>query len=121
MAEADTVYPPVVVFAVNDDEAATPSGPVVSVSVVELFDANVPLAPIDGAANVTITPLAGAPFDVTVTTNGAAHACTKAVPMAHFCCAPLVAVIEITGVGFELELQLVMNPEARQMKARRLA
>ena len=68
-----------------------------------------PLAPIDGAANVTITPLAGAPFDVTVTTNGAAHACTKAVPMAHFCCAPLVAVIEITGVGFELELQLVMR------------
>jgi len=49
--------------------------------------ANVPLAPLAGALNVTVTPLAGLPPIVTVATNGFA----KAVPTDVLCGVPLVA------------------------------
>jgi hypothetical protein len=44
---------------VNVDEVATPLELVVSVSVAEDFEANVPLAPDPGAVNVTSAPLTG--------------------------------------------------------------
>ena len=55
---AITVYGPAVVFAVNAGEAATPLEFVVVVAVF-VAPANVPLAPVAGAANVTTAPLTG--------------------------------------------------------------
>jgi hypothetical protein len=63
----------------------------------------VPLAPDDGAVNVTMTPAAGSPPEVTVATRGA-----KAVPIGMLCVIPLVAeIVPPAGGGvvpvFELE------------------
>jgi hypothetical protein len=55
---AITVYDPAVVFAVNAGEVATPLELVVAVAVF-VAPANVPLAPVAGAANVTAAPLTG--------------------------------------------------------------
>jgi hypothetical protein len=53
--------------------------------------ANVPLAPVDGAVNVTETPLSRFPFaSFTVATSGA----EKAAPVYAVCGVPLVAVTE---------------------------
>jgi hypothetical protein len=95
--DAVTVYgPPAVIFAVNVTEAL----PFVSVVAVVLFVplANVPLAPVAGAVNVTVTPLTGVePLSRTVATSG-----ENAVPTLALCGVPLVAAIDSTG-GIELE------------------
>lgn len=91
-AVAVTVYEPVVAFAVKAEDVATPLEFVVSVSVAVPF-ANIPLAPVEGAVNVTLTPLVGAPLVVTVATNGAANALLTTA----LCDDPLVAAIDSTG------------------------
>jgi hypothetical protein len=68
-AEAVTEYDPAMVFAVKLVAVAMPPAFVVSVSVAVLFT-NVPLAPVDGAVNVTVTFPIGDPLFVTVTVNG---------------------------------------------------
>jgi hypothetical protein len=69
-------------LAVKTPDVATPE-----VLVTAVFPpVNVPLAPLAGALNVTVTPFAGFPPEVTVTTNGFA----KAVPTVAFCGVPLV-------------------------------
>src|SRR5271163_954189 len=74
-------------LAVNTAEVATPEALVIAVFTPP---ANVPLAPLPGAVNVTVTPLTALPpASLTVATNGAA----KAVLMAVFWGVPLVAVI----------------------------
>jgi hypothetical protein len=60
-------------LAVKTVEVATPLAFVVSVSVVAEF-AKVPLAPDAGAVKVTVAPLIGEPFLVTVATSGAENA-----------------------------------------------
>lgn len=89
--EAVTVYAPVVVLAVKTWEVAAPLEFVVSVSVAATgFVAKVPLAPVDGAVNVTETPLTGLPLpSVTVATRGLPNA----TPTTALCPLPLVAVI----------------------------
>jgi hypothetical protein len=65
--------------------------------------------------NVTVTPLAAVPLDVTVATS----MLVKASPTVVVCPDPLVAVIAMVGGGgVELELppQSVRNPSARQTK-----
>ena len=57
--------------------------------------AKLPVAPVVGVANVTVTPLAGDPPLVTVATSGAPNA----APTVALCGVPLVAVIETTGGG----------------------
>jgi hypothetical protein len=86
------------VFAVQTDDVATPLELVVSVSVAVLF-ANKQLAPEDGAVNVTVAPLEGFPFEVTVACNVA-----NAFPTCTLCGVPLVAEMAMVGAGFELEL-----------------
>ena len=78
-------------FAVNTAEVATPFEFVVAV-----FNppANVPLAPLAGAVNVTTTPLNPDPAFVTVATSGAANA----VLTIALCGVPLVAAIA-SGAG----------------------
>jgi hypothetical protein len=85
VALATTLYgPPAVAFAVNVAEVATPLAFVVAVFTPP---ANVPLAPLVGAVNVTNTPLTGLfPASVTVATKGA----TNAVLIAVLCPDPLV-------------------------------
>jgi len=80
-------------LAENTAEVATPL-----LSVVAVFTppANVPLAPLDGAVKVTVTPLTALPpLSLTVATRGAA----KAVLMVALCGVPLVAAIEAAGPG----------------------
>ena len=56
--------------------------------------ANVPLAPLDGAVNVTVTPAMGwLPLSRTVAWN----AVVKAVPITALCSVPAVAAIEAGG------------------------
>ncbi len=73
VALATTLYgPPEVAFAVNVAEVAIPLAFVVAVFTPP---ANVPLAPLVGAAKVTSTPLTGLfPASVTVATKGAVNA-----------------------------------------------
>jgi hypothetical protein len=93
VAVAVTEYAPAAVFAVNTCEVATPLELVVSVSVAPGVEvANVPLAPVAGAVKVTLTPLDGVPFSVTVAASGFANA----TPTAALCPPPLVAVIATT-------------------------
>jgi hypothetical protein len=88
---AVTVYgPPVVPFALKADDVATPLVPVVSVSVVFPLVANVPLAPVAGAVNVTATPLTGL---LSLSTTIACRVVPNAVETAALCVAPLVALI----------------------------
>jgi hypothetical protein len=74
-----------VLLAVKTPDVATPDPLVVAVFTPP---ANVPLAPLTGWVNVTVTPLAGFPPEVTVTTNGFANG----VPTVVLCGVPLVAV-----------------------------
>jgi len=114
---AVTTSAPMVPLAVNTDDVATPLALVVSVSVYEALEANVPLAPAVGAVKVTNAPLTGDPPIVTVATSGAANAVLSAV----LCGVPLVAAIVSVGV-LKLELlQLVKKPTDRKSKARMLA
>jgi hypothetical protein len=92
VALATTLYgPPTVAFAVNVAEVATPLAFVVPVFTPP---ANVPLAPLVGAVNVTSTPLTGLfPASVTVATKGAANA----VAIAVLCPDPLVTTTFAAG------------------------
>jgi hypothetical protein len=73
-------------LAVNTADVATPLAFVVAVFTPP---ANVPLAPLAGALNVTTTPLTGLfPASLTVATRGAANA----VLIVALCGVPLVAV-----------------------------
>jgi hypothetical protein len=92
--EAVTTYAPEVPFAMNAGDVAIPFKSVVAVAVLEEVLENVPLGPMDGAVNVTTTPLVGAPFVVTVATRAAPNAAL----MAWLCGVPLVAATAITGV-----------------------
>ena len=86
--DAVTVYAPAVPLAVNTADVATP---LAFVSAVFTPPANVPLAPVPGAVNVTVTPDIGFPLpSFTVATNGAANAVFTVV----LCGVPLVAVID---------------------------
>jgi hypothetical protein len=80
---------------------AIPLTSVVAVAVL-LPPANVPLAPVVGAAKVTTTPLVGDPPVVTVATNGAANA----VLINVLCGVPLVAVIVSTAAPVFVRLKL---------------
>jgi len=73
-------------FAVNVGEVARPLESVVAVLTPP---ANVPLAPVAGAVNVTTTPPVGDPFVVTLATIG----CPNAPLIEWLCDTPLVAVI----------------------------
>jgi hypothetical protein len=94
LTDAVTAYAPAVVFAVNTDELATPFVFVTSTSVFVPF-ANVPLAPDDGAVNVTFCPITPIPFCVTVAVSGAPNC----IPFALDCGDPLVTAIARTGGG----------------------
>jgi hypothetical protein len=114
---AVTVSAPIVPFAVNVDEVATPLALVVSVSEFDEFDRNVPLAPVVGAVKITNAPLTGDPPIVTVATSGVANA----VLSAALCPVPPVAATASAGVlKFEL-LQLVKKTKAGKIKPRILA
>lgn len=92
-ADAVTVYGPTVVLAVKVGAVAMPCAFVMAVFVIP---ANVPLAPIAGAVNVTVTPLTGLCCEsVTVACNGVA----KALLMAAFCRVPALAKIFAAGPG----------------------
>jgi hypothetical protein len=111
---AVTTSAPIVPFAVNTDDVATPLALVVSVSVFVAVVANVPLAPVAGAVKVTNAPFTGDPPMVTVATSGAPNG----VLSAALCDDPLVAAIVSAGVlKFEL-LQLVKKPKQRKIKPR---
>src|SRR5260370_8170524 len=77
--DAVTLYgPPAVAFAVNTAEVATPLAFVVAVFTPP---ANVPLAPLAGALNVTATPTTGLPPpSFTVATTAAPNA-VRIVPL----------------------------------------
>ena len=83
-------------MAVNVGEVAIPFVPVTAVMVTD--PANVPLAPLVGAAKVTVAPLTGLLFEsLTVACRGVA----KAVPTVALCGVPPVALTEIvTGAVF---------------------
>ncbi len=99
---------------------ALPFASVVAVVVFVAF-AKVPLAPVAGAVNVTVTPLTGDgtgdPLCVTVAISGA-----NAVPTVAVCGVPLVAAIDSTGV---VELDPLPQPikklNIRKIKPRMLA
>jgi hypothetical protein len=66
--------------------------------------ANVPLAPDDGAAYITVTPLTGFwKLSTTVTTNGA-----NVVLIAAFCGVPIVAVIVAGAPTVFVKLKLAV-------------
>jgi hypothetical protein len=91
---------PVVEFAVNVCEVATPLESVVAVLIPP---ANVPLAPEDGALNVTTTLLTGfPPLSDTVATSGAANA----APSVALCGVPLFTVIEAAVPTVFVKLKL---------------
>jgi len=99
VALATTLYgPPAVAFAVNTADVATPL-----VFVVAVFNppAKVPLAPLPGAVNVTVTlPTGLFPASVTVATNGAPNAalidalCPEPLVTTTFAAGPTVFVNE---------------------------
>src|ERR1700757_1491463 len=80
-------------------DVAIPLELVVSVSVTVEFR-NVPLAPVEGAVNVTINPLSGVPPWVTVTINGDGNGALIPVDWPL----PLVATTVVAGGGLPLEL-----------------
>jgi hypothetical protein len=84
---AVTAYDPIVKLAVHVTEILPLT------SVVPVIPESAQLAPVVGAANVTVSPLSGAPFEVTFATSGAA----KAVLIAVLWPAPLAAVITMVG------------------------
>ena len=89
------------------EAAATPLELVTAVAVNE--DPNTALAPVDGAMNVTVTPLTGLPpASTTVTCSGVANA----VPIVVLCVVPAVGVM-LDGapvVVVRLKLAAVVKP-----------
>src|SRR5271156_851770 len=91
-------------FAENVAEAAAPFALVVAVLTPP---AKVPLGPVVGAVNVTVTPLTGfEPLSSTVATRGAVNA----VSMVAFCGVPLVAAIDAGAPTVFVRLKLA-GPE----------
>ena len=94
-------------MAVNTVDVATPLAFVVAV----LLPAKLPLAPLAGAVNVTVTPCTGLPpLSFTVATSAAANA----VLMAALCGVPPVAVIDaavpvLTLIAFEVPVIVVVT------------
>lgn len=87
---------------------------VVSVSVAAAGDvANVPLAPEEGAVNVTVTPLIGDPLDVTVACNAVANGW----PIAALWGDPAVAAMEMVG-GVVLLLLLPLHATNTETRAK---
>lgn len=68
-AEAVTVYAPAIAFAVKLAGVAMPSELVVAVLVADDVSEKTPLGPVVGALKVTTIPVAGNPFEVTVTAS----------------------------------------------------
>jgi hypothetical protein len=101
VALATTLYgPPAVAFAVNVADVATPLAFVVAVFTPP---ANVPLAPLVGAVNVTTTPLTGLfPASLTVACSGTANVVLTVV----LCGAPPVAVT-LAGLPPPLDVVVV--------------
>src|SRR5580692_551113 len=86
-----------------------------SEAVVAVVAEGVQLGPADPGTgvNVTVTPLAAVPLDVTVATS----ILVKASPTFAFCPDPLVAVIAMVGGGvLEPLLQPVKKPKASQTR-----
>ena len=105
-------------MAVKICEVAKPLALVTSVSVAAAGDvAKVPLAPEDGAVNVTDTPLAGDPLDVTVTCNGVPNAW----PICALCEVPAVAAMETVGGVVPPLLPLPPQPTDAATSARVIA
>ena len=72
-AEAITKYPPVVPFAVKVEAVAIPEALVMAVVTFVLVSENLPLGPMAGAVNVTVTPATGlAAESFTITCNAVA-------------------------------------------------
>jgi hypothetical protein len=90
-------------LAVKAGDVATPLALVVAVAVFVVVPAKVPLAPVEGALNVTTKPLTGCePLSSTVVPSGAANSVfTTAV-----CGVPLVAVIVARGTVVFVRLKL---------------
>src|SRR5208283_2187284 len=106
---AATLYAPAVALALKFEEVATPLVLVVSVSVFVEFDAKIPLAPDEGAVNVTDTPLTGLPYmSSTVAISGSPN-----IPLSSVSCSePLVAAI-VAGpaeVFVKLKVAVAMAP-----------
>ena len=92
---AVTVYgPAAVLLAVNTGADATPDALVTAVAVLFEVLANVPLAPVDGAVKVTVTPAIGL---VAASITLACNAVAKAVLTAVLCGVPAKADI-LAGV-----------------------
>jgi hypothetical protein len=90
---AVTEYPPAVVLAVKTGDVAIPDALVVAVAVTPP-PAKVPLGPVPGAVNVTLTPLKGLPpASFTVAASGEA----KTVPTCTLCPLPPVGVTDAGG------------------------
>jgi hypothetical protein len=100
-----------VVFAVNTGAVATPLEFVVAVFTPP---AKVPLAPVPGAENVTVIPLVGAPFVVTV----AASCVANAVPTAALCGVPPLALTDMTGGGLIKVLPEALQPTSAAIVAK---
>jgi hypothetical protein len=81
---------------VNIAGVATPLALVVAVVTFLPVSANVPLAPVDGAVNVTTVPLTADPLAVTVAASGVPNAPSTA----WLCGVPLVEAIDCTGGTF---------------------
>jgi len=96
---AVTAYGPGIVLAVNTGDAAMPLPSVVIVAVLSP-PAKVPPAPEVGAVNVTVTPLAGAPPELTHASMWAANV----PPTEALCPDPLSTAIDTTGAAGGLVL-----------------
>jgi hypothetical protein len=107
---AVTVSAPAIEFEVNIAEVAMPLAPVVAVVEFVPVSANIPLAPEDGAVNVTIAlPTGFCPTSTTVTTKGWVNALVTVV----FCAFPPLARIDAGApvVFVRLKVAGVSTPE----------
>jgi hypothetical protein len=105
--EAVTVSDPATLLAVNTCEVAAPEA---LVTAVFTPPAKVPLAPLKGAANDTVTPLKGLPpASLTVACKGLA----KAVLVSALCGVPPLAVMDAGAptVLVSAKLAVVASPD----------
>jgi len=98
----------VVPLAVNVGAVATPEVFVIAVAMLVLVVANVPLAPLAGAVNVTVAPLTTLPSTATVAVMAA-----KAMPVFTDCGEPdVVATVKPLLVRRKLAVRLVPDTTA---------
>jgi hypothetical protein len=106
LQEADTVYVPALLLAVKVDAVATPVA-IVAAVVVTVLLANRPLAPVDGAVNVTVAPwMATPPASFTV----AARAVPKAVLMVADCPDVLATTVMLAATCTTVKVSKVDAP-----------